>query len=114
MLPNDLQDLGDVDIDTFSIPPLLFAVVAGKEQHLGAVRQDVFNFNYVRLFALGAVHLGPSLAGDQVTVEERLGEDVLFQELSDIATSALSILGPVGVPVGTVGTLGTSDLPATN
>jgi hypothetical protein len=49
MLPNDLQDLGYVDVNTLAIPPLLFAVVTCKEQNLGAVGQYMFDLNYVRL-----------------------------------------------------------------
>ena len=49
MLPNDLQDLGYINIDAFAVPPLLFAVVACEEQHLCAVGQDMFDFNYISL-----------------------------------------------------------------
>jgi len=61
MLPNDLQDLSYINIDAFAVPPLLFAVVTREKQHLSAVGENMFDFDYVSLFALGAVHR--SIAG---------------------------------------------------
>ncbi len=49
MLPNDLQDLGYVNVDALAVPPLLFAVVTCKEQHLCAVGQNMLDFYYVSL-----------------------------------------------------------------
>jgi hypothetical protein len=57
MLADDLQDLGYVDVDSIPVPPLLFAVVTGEETDLGAVGQEMFDLDHIRLRALGAVHI---------------------------------------------------------
>ena len=57
MLADDLQDLGHVDVNSFAVPPLLFTVVTGEEADLGAVRQEMFDLDHIRLRALGAVHI---------------------------------------------------------
>ena len=57
MLADDLQDLGHVDINSVPVPPLLFAVVTCEEPNLGAVGQEMFDLDYIRLRALGAVHV---------------------------------------------------------
>lgn len=57
MLADDLQDLCHVDINSVPVPPFLFAVVTCKEQNLGAVGQEMFDFDHIRLRALGAVHI---------------------------------------------------------
>ena len=49
MLPNDLQDLGNVDVYPLTVPPLLFAVVTGEEDDFSAVGQNVFDLYDVRL-----------------------------------------------------------------
>ncbi|MCH8984090.1 MAG: hypothetical protein IH943_08360 [Acidobacteria bacterium] len=49
MLPDDLQNLGNVDVYALAVPPLLFAIVACEEPHLGSVGQYVLNLEHVRL-----------------------------------------------------------------
>jgi hypothetical protein len=49
MLPDDLQDLRDVDVLPVTVPPLLLTVVTGEEVDLRTVGQDVFDLYYVRL-----------------------------------------------------------------
>lgn len=63
MLADDLQDLGNVYIDSIPVPPLLFAVVTGEETDLGSVGQEMFDLDYIRLRALGAVHVVSLLLG---------------------------------------------------
>jgi hypothetical protein len=48
-LPDDLQDLRDVDVLPVTVPPLLLAVVTGEEVDLGPIGQDVLDLDYVRL-----------------------------------------------------------------
>jgi hypothetical protein len=57
MLADYLQDLGDIDFDSFAVPPLLFTVVTGEEADLGAVGQEMLDLDHIRLGALGAVHI---------------------------------------------------------
>jgi hypothetical protein len=49
MLPDDLQDLGDIDLDAIPSPPPLLAVVTGEEEHLSPVREDVLDLHHIRL-----------------------------------------------------------------
>lgn len=63
MLSDDLQDLGNIDINSVPIPPLLFAVVTCKESDLGAVGQEMFDLDHIRVRALGAVHINSLLLG---------------------------------------------------
>jgi len=63
MLADDLQDLGDVDVDTVLVPPLLLTVVTGEEADLGAVGQEMLDLDHIRLRALGAVHIDSLLLG---------------------------------------------------
>jgi hypothetical protein len=48
MLSDDLQDLGDVDIDTVPIPPPLLAMVTGEKEHLSPVGEDVLDLHHIR------------------------------------------------------------------
>lgn len=56
VLPDHLQDLGDVDINAVAIPPLLFTVMAEEEKNLRPIGKDVFYFENITFRALRAVH----------------------------------------------------------
>jgi hypothetical protein len=49
MLPDDLQDLRDVDVFAVPIPPSLLAVVTREEENLSPIREDVFDLDHIRL-----------------------------------------------------------------
>ena len=48
MLSDDLQNLRDVDVLAIPVPPSLFAVVTGEEQHLGPIGKDVLDLDHIR------------------------------------------------------------------
>ena len=62
MLADYLQDLRHIDVDTFTVPPLLLAVMTGEEANFCPVGQEMLDLDDIRLGALWAVH-GASLWG---------------------------------------------------
>ncbi|MEA1902062.1 MAG: hypothetical protein U9N56_00890 [Actinomycetota bacterium] len=55
-MPHDLEDLRQVDVDAFPIPPLLLTVVTREEQDLGPVWEHMLDLENVSLFALRTIH----------------------------------------------------------
>lgn len=111
-----VENLGQIDLSAVTIPPLLFATMAREELHLGAVGKSMFDLDHVVCVTLGAVHEPASrLGGGQLYLPDGafpqperpmpLGS-VLFEQPTDVAGPAPTVLGPVGVPIGAVGAAG--------